>query len=87
MSPDFPLVKFGRVVLADPDLLKGWFHPTYFDYDKALNFTLEILGRWGDASDLVRLRSVAHMPKLARAALEQIRKLEARLLIPNEKRA
>lgn len=77
------VVKFGRVVLADPELLKGWFHPNYFDYDKALNFTLEILGRWGDASDLVRLRSVAHMPKLARTALEQIRNLETRLLAPS----
>ncbi len=73
------VVRFARAVLTDPDLLSGWFHPQFFDPTPAILFGLEALGRWGDASDLSRLRTMTRVAKAAETALNEVRRLEDRL--------
>lgn len=71
--------EFARALLADGDLMSAWFQPRFFDLTTSILFALEVLGGWGDASDLGRLRAMSQIAKVAEQALVQVRRLEDKL--------
>jgi hypothetical protein len=75
------VVAFARAALADANILSGFFQRRSFEPDAAIRFALGALARWGDTSDLGRLRAASRVSTLADGALDAIQRLEARLFM------
>jgi hypothetical protein len=73
-------LKLCRTVLADPSLIEPWYDSWIFDRERPLDYAMEIVGMWGDPSDLSTLRALAEQARFAPTALKQIQVLEDRFL-------
>jgi hypothetical protein len=67
-------VRVCRECLRHPDQQRGYFE--WLDRQSTFDFAIEILGQWGDATDVLLLRIWSIMPNFGKAALDAIKKLE-----------
>jgi len=68
-----------RAALEHPDRQKGYFDRQFhMDQSAILNFAISVVGRYGSASDLGRLRLLVDDPTVADKALDAVKAIEGR---------